>query len=245
MPERRRPLRLAPPPDAFGVVATLAGAWIVLQIIGVVVGLTLVGRHGAGPIRHLDARIHDWFIDHRLATIPVAKVLAFFFDAPKLGVIVVLATAAAVALGWGRNRLRWSTLSVFVAFLGAEATVYAVRTVIHRPRPPTAAEHVYGHVAGIHETSWSFPSGHATGSMAVLVALAGMLVLRERCGRWIYAVAVVAAICVAVSRLILAVHWFSDVATGAVLGGLWAIVVCRVAARCDVPVFDEPGDEAT
>ena len=97
-----------------------------------------------------------------------------------------------------------------------------------------------GAVPGIDETSWSFPSGHATGPIAVLIALAGIVVLR-RGASWAYPVAVVLGLAIATTRLVLGVHWFTDVATGAVLGSVWGATVCWVQRRADGAVFARNG----
>lgn len=215
----------SPPPGSARIVGVAVSVWAALQLVGLVVGLTLVGRNGGGPARHVDVPVHDWFIQHRTGLVGVSKVLAFVFDAPMLGLIVVVGTAGVVALMWSRRRFDWAVFVPLVAYLGAEATVYVVRIVIHRPRPGSADFPGPDALAGIHETSWSFPSGHATASMAVLVACAGLVAVHRRAPvAWI--VAVVLALCVSASRLVLGVHWFTDVTSGAVLGAAWGATVC-------------------
>lgn len=195
-----------------------AAAWVLLQIVGIVVGLTLVGRHGGGPLQGIDDTVHRWFLDHRSGLVGLSLVIAKVGDAPELGAIIVVATVV-LALLW-RNR---TALLLFAAYLGAEATVYVIRQVIHRPRPITANFPAPGAVPGVHETGWSFPSGHATAVTAVVVALVGMAVARwGRRSLWI--LAPIGSLLAAGSRLVLGVHWFSDVTTGAILGALWGIV---------------------
>ena len=235
MTDRNDRKRLHLPVDAFRIVATLVVVWVGVQVLGLVVGLVAIGRHGAGPARHVDGRVHDWFISHRDGMVGFSKLVADVFDVPLLAVIVVVATLAVVALAFGRGRTRWRTFGPLIAYLGAETTVFLVRKVINRPRPASAIYPGPGAVPGIHETSWSFPSGHATVSMAVLVALAGLGALRWG-WRWIFVLAVLGAAVVATTRLVLGVHWMTDVATGAVLGGIWGAAVCWAQFR----VKDEP-----
>jgi undecaprenyl-diphosphatase len=227
--------RLALPAETTRLVGVAVATWCALQVAGIVVGRTLVGRHGDGPARHLDVPIHDWFIAHRWHFVGIAKAVAVVFDANMLGIIVVVGTAVVLAAAWPRGRATWSMFGAVVAYLGAEVTVYVVRMVIHRPRPVSADYPGAGALAGVHETSWSFPSGHATGPIAVLLALAGILVLR-RGPRWAYAVAVVLGLAIATTRLVLGVHWFTDVATGTVLGVVWGATVCWVQRRVDSAV---------
>lgn len=224
--------RISLPADAVRPTVVAMSVWCALQVVGIVAGLALVGRHGDGPARHVDVPVHDWFVDHRWHLVTISKVVAVVFDAKLLGIITVVLTGAVVAVAWWRGRFRWSLLGPFLAYLGAEATVYVVRLVIHRPRPTSAVYPGAGAVPGVHETSWSFPSGHATGPIALLIALAGIWVLR-RGATWVYAVAVVLGLAIATTRLVLGVHWFTDVGTGAVIGCIWGATVCWVQHRAD------------
>lgn len=210
----------------------LAAVWVGLVMVGVSVGLILVGTDGTGPVVGTDRAVHDWVIAHRAGLVGLARVLAFWFDAPVMGVWVSVGTVVAVVVGWRRGTFRWSTLGPAVAYLGAEGTVFAVRLVIHRPRPRTAAFPATDALVGIHETSWSFPSGHGTGPIAVLLALAGLVVLR-RGGWWPYLAAVVVGLGVAASRVVLGVHWFTDVTVGAALGAVWGVAVCWAQRRVE------------
>jgi membrane-associated phospholipid phosphatase len=81
-----------------------------------------------------------------------------------------------------------------------------------------------GALRGAHDTSYSFPSGHSVAVTAVLVASLGLLALARRWW-WPWLLAVLGSAYVADSRLLLGVHWFSDVAIGLVLGLCWGVTV--------------------
>ena len=212
--------------------------WLALQVVGLLVGLTLIGRHGGGAVQSLDDSVHDWFVSHRTGLVGVAKLIAKVGDAPELGAVVVVATIV-LAILWRTRR----ALLPLAAYLGGEATVYVVRLVIERPRPASANFPGPDAIRGVHETTWSFPSGHATAGTAVLVAIFGMLALRRRVG-WPWLLALVGSVVVAGSRLVLGVHWFTDVITGAVLGAAWGVVVARWLGRdadpASLPAEDVP-----
>jgi membrane protein DedA with SNARE-associated domain/membrane-associated phospholipid phosphatase len=135
-------------------------------------------------------------------------------------------TMAAVALG-GLLFLTWRRAWVQLggwaaAFGGAAVLAEALKTVFHRPRPTGAA-------AFLHGTSFSFPSGHALGSLVGFGMLTYLLVvgaLHSR-GARIALVAGTAALVLAIgiSRLYLGVHYFSDVVAGFAAGSLW-LAVC-------------------
>lgn len=79
---------------------------------------------------------------------------------------------------------------------------------------------------------WSFPSGHASGAMAVYGML-GYLLIRATPRLWHLPITLTAAavvLTVGYSRVVLQVHYFSDVLAGFVLAAGW-LVVCIAAAR--------------
>jgi membrane-associated phospholipid phosphatase len=226
-PPRKRPPGQVAPATIPGAVAWLVGGIIVLLVIGLVVGLSVVGRHGGGPIQGWDATVGQWFLHHRAHLVTPSKVIAVVGDAPLLGAITVVLT---LGLLLARQRVR--ALIPLVAYLGGEFLVFAIREVIHRRRPPTANFPALHAIPGVHETTYSFPSGHATAATAVLFGLAGLAAMTWRAW-WPWLVASLLTVAVAGSRLVLGVHWFSDVAVGLVLGVCWGVLVSW--ALRDVP----------
>jgi undecaprenyl-diphosphatase len=137
--------------------------------------------------------------------------------------------AAAAGLSLHRGRRRWVPLC---AVLAAVLTQNIVKVIVRRPRPNVVhLEHV---------SSWSFPSGHATEATALFVGVtaAAWPLLRGRRSRAAAAGAAVAgSLVVAGSRVVLGVHYPTDVAAGVVLGvscvGLALLLSERIA---DQPV---------
>ncbi|MDT4973735.1 MAG: undecaprenyl-diphosphatase, partial [Pseudonocardiales bacterium] len=89
-------------------------------------------------------------------------------------------------------------------------------------------------VRGVHETSYSYPSGHAVAVTAVLFAGLGVLALAQR-RTWPWLLALLLSLCVAATRLILGVHWLSDLVIGMLIGITWGITVAFVAHRLRRP----------
>lgn len=128
----------------------------------------------------------------------------------------VLALGVGLLLGIQR---RWVVLGGWAAaFAGGGLLDEVLKLVIQRPRPPYAT-------AFLHHYSWSFPSGHAMGSLIGYGMLAYVLVVL-----WIHArrtqisVVLGAALLIVpigLSRLYLGVHYFSDVVGGYAAGPLW------------------------
>lgn len=87
----------------------------------------------------------------------------------------------------------------------------AIKSIADRTRPP-----------GAGLTTPSFPSGHTTWTTAVF-GLAAVFLLQRGHRLWATCVVVIAAI--GPARVMLGVHWTSDVLTGYAVGLAWLIVL--------------------
>jgi membrane-associated phospholipid phosphatase len=107
-----------------------------------------------------------------------------------------------------------------VATIGGGVLNLLLKSIFERPRPL----HDHGLVT---ETSFSFPSGHASGSM-LIYSLLGYLIVRRTPPRWHIPVAIgmsALIIFVGSSRVILQVHYFSDVLAGYASAAAW-VALC-------------------
>jgi membrane-associated phospholipid phosphatase len=153
---------------------------------------------------------------------PIVRVLRFiaFIASNGFGVLGILTTL--VVLGYSQlSRVP----RLFSASLGAGLLADVGKLCICRGRPlsidlSTASYSSTFHgflpflSAGSH--GQSFPSGHA----ATAAGLATALSFRFPRGRWFF---LLAAAIAGVSRVIVHAHFPTDVAAGAMLGGMWAI----------------------
>ncbi|HEY3133883.1 MAG TPA: bifunctional DedA family/phosphatase PAP2 family protein, partial [Gemmatimonadaceae bacterium] len=138
--------------------------------------------------------------------------------------VSVLASPLAMAVVGGvvavflAIKRQWILLSGWVAaFAGAEVLTTVLKNVIRRPRPIGADQFLHGE-------SFSFPSGHALGSLIGYGMLAYLLVLlvdRRRQQLLIVAAAGTLIVAIGFSRLYLGVHYFSDIIGGYAAGLLW------------------------
>jgi undecaprenyl-diphosphatase len=77
----------------------------------------------------------------------------------------------------------------------------------------------------------SFPSGHATSSMIFYLTLALVLTKGTRWHRLAAAGAILLSFLIGASRVMLGVHWPSDVIGGWAFGMLWVLLTLRLAGR--------------
>lgn len=123
--------------------------------------------------------------------------------------------------------------------LGAAALTTALKGTFAFPRPPGAgtaelADLFPAPLRGLYAVAatadgHSFPSGHATGAAVVWVGAATVVGVGSRRTR--YAVAGAVAGLVALSRVVIGVHFAVDVVVGLVLGLLYLAVANRLSAR--------------
>ena len=234
---RRPPGTIGQPRRDIRAAETLIAVAVGIFAVGILVGFLVVGRHGGGPIQGWDNTVERWFPSHRGPLVGVSKFIATYFDAGPLAVICVVLSAI---LAFTLRSIR--ALVPIVAYLGGELQVFAIRQVISRHRPPTAKYPAPGAVKGVHETSYSFPSGHSVAVTAVLFALFGAIALTYRIW-WPWLIALLASLFVIDTRLVLGVHWFSDVTFGMLFGITWGVTVAIVARQidwADLVVFVRP-----
>lgn len=109
--------------------------------------------------------------------------------------------------------------------LGSAASVYALKVLVARARPS-------GLIPAITEISFSFPSGHATASIALYGFLAFLLCrLYPERKRVVLMVAIAIILAIGFSRLYLGAHFPSDVIAGYALGGLWLLLGIWITNR--------------
>ena len=125
-----------------------------------------------------------------------------------------------------RRKRRTAVFLLLAVELSGPLTVLA-KWVGDRPRPDTAL---------VAASSTSFPSGHAVGVMASVLAFAVVLApyVRADLRRVLVVAGAVVVVAVGVGRVALNVHHASDVVAGWALGYLWVLVclpVIRPIAR--------------
>ena len=175
----------------------------------------LVGGAGA-----LDRAIYEaLYAGHRPVLLAIAHVLT------ALGEPTVLIAAGFIAALWlwwaGRGRMAVALLLVILIGRGlGEAQKYWIARV-----RPDLEPHLV-----VVKTS-SFPSGHATSSMIFYLSLALALTAHSRWRFPAAAGAILLSLLIGTSRVMLGVHWPSDVIGGWAFGLLWVLLTLRPAER--------------
>jgi membrane-associated phospholipid phosphatase len=217
---------------ATGLALTLALVAIVAA--GLVVGLLAIAITHVEPIADIDRAAAAWA--HRDGGPETRQALDAVTALATTPVVVVLAVVVGLA---ELVRLPSRSIPLFLALvtLGDSLVTNVVKHLVDRARPdivPAAAS-----------LGPSFPSGHSSTAAAFYAALA-LLAGRGRPARVrivLAAAAVGIAVAVACSRVMLDLHWTSDVVAGLALGWGW-FAACAIAFGGRLLRFGEPVEEA-
>ncbi len=210
-------LRRLDPESETGLGLTLAALFVVGA--GVVLGLLAYLVRTNATLASLDNAVAKWgernaspFSTHALT------------DVTQLGAIYVVIGLSVVLVVVELVRLpnRWLVPFVVAVVAGEELIATVIKNLVDRARPafnPAAAT-----------LGPSFPSGHTTTAAAFWAAAALLLGRRRpRAARALLAGAAVGiAVAVASSRVLLDLHWLSDVIGGLALGWAW-FALCAIA----------------
>ncbi len=211
------------PADEVAGVALLLGFVVVAAVA---VGFTEVlddVLEGDG-IAGIDRPAARWLASHRDLWLTATLRVVTVGGDPLFLTAVALTTS--VLAGW---RCRsWRPVVLALAGGGGMALVlFTAKTLVGRQRPPLP-------FAAIAADGYSFPSGHATGTAAIMLRSAWMMT-RWLVTGWVarvfvWATAIGSALVIGYSRVYLGVHYVSDVLAGWLLGIAWAGIVILVGS---------------
>ncbi len=205
------------PATATGLALTFALAVAIAG--GVLLGvLAYLIRTNSG-LTGIDRSVARWAYEHAspVSTHVLDAITQFGNIQVVIGLCVVLAVVETI-----RERSPWVVVFLVAVLGGEEILSTTVKDLVDRLRP------TFNPAAGT--LGPSFPSGHAA-TAAAFYAAAALLLGRRRArpARAVLAgLAVGIAVAVAASRVLLDVHWLSDVIGGLALGWAW-FAVCGIA----------------
>ena len=221
------------PGTATGLALTLALGIAVIG--GVAVGALAYLVRSSGYLSRLDASVGGWANDH---AVPWSTQLSS--SSPDLAstpaTILVLLVVMVVEMIRAPNR--WVPPFLITVVVGEVLLVNVVKDLLDRVRPsfnPVAAT-----------LGPSFPSGHSATAAALYASVALVLARRRspRVRALLAGGAAGIAVAVASSRVMLDVHWLSDVIAGLAFGWVW-FSICSVAFGGRFLNFGAPVKKAT
>ena len=161
----------------------------------------------------------DNFINVGFGPWRVEPLISVFLWVTALGSSPAIVSATIIATGflWAQRRLHLIA-PLWITCVGAIATTSIGKLLIGRHRPEFTID--------VTAPFSSFPSGHATAAMAVYGFLAYAIAralpnIRERFEIAYWTVTLIALI--GLSRIVLGVHYLSDIAGGFLVGGFWLL----------------------
>jgi undecaprenyl-diphosphatase len=182
--------------------------------------LAVLLRQNSPAVLGADHQVNIWAASMRSAS-ATRFFVAFTLIGSPVGMAVI--TAAAAALLYLRKHRG------LVVYLGATTVAggllnVTLKAMFERARPDLAAALRKAH-------GYSFPSGHAMGSMMALGAIA--YVLWRSKGSWHLRSATIAlllttVLAIGISRVYLGVHWISDITAGFAAGFMWLVIATVV-----------------
>ncbi len=171
-----------------------------------------------------------------------AKVLAHMGSPPVI--VGFAAVAAVVGLFW--HRVRGAAWTLPIAVIGAGVIIQGVKLLVHRPRPSFFAPI-------LHESGFSFPSGHSLIAMVVygLLGYFALNLFKNEAARLaVRIVTVLIVFSIGVSRVYVGVHYPTDVLAGWTAGVPWLIaclylheVLARRWPAAGEPVLTRQSDQ--
>ena len=205
------------PASATGLALTVA--LVVAMGGGLVLGLLAYLMRTNAQLVTIDNSVGQWEDDHatHLSTQALQRVTDLAGTYVVVVVIIVVAIAEVV-----RIPNKWVPVFLVCVVVGEIVLVTTIKQALDRVRPsfnPAAAT-----------LGPSFPSGHSATAAALYAAVALVLVRRRapRTRALIAGAAAAVAVAVACSRVMLGVHWLSDVIAGLAFGWAW-FAICAIA----------------
>ena len=220
------------PATATGLALTVALAVAVGG--GIVLGLLAYLMRTNARLNELDASVGQWGADHATSWSTHLLQLVTDLASTPMTVAVIVVVGAVETI---RLPNKWIVPFLITVVVGEVVLVNTVKELLHRVRP------TFNPIA--ETLGPSFPSGHSATAAALYAAVALVLARRRspRTRALLAGCAVAIAVGVACSRVMLGVHWLSDVIAGLAFGWAW-FAICAIAFGGRFLHFGAPVEQA-
>ena len=190
---------------AIGLLVAVAALWLFTEVADNVID--------RDKLEQLDSLVMVMLAPWRTSTgLEAASVMSRFGTS-----LVMSALAGLVLLTLHRHNWRAVVAGWVLVFGGGKLVEALLKHTIHRARP-------IGALQQLNNPSYSYPSGHAMGSLIGYGMLAYLILLcvhRPASRAAVTAAAALVILAIGLSRLVLAVHFFTDVVGGYAAGAVW------------------------
>lgn len=153
------------------------------------------------------------------------KLLEAFRDMTALGSYAVIGIIVTAVCGYllltGKIR---AACFILIAVISGVALSHGLKFIFERPRPDLVEAHA-------QIFTLSFPSAHSTMSAVAYLTLGALLTRLNPSYRskiYVLGCAALLAVVIGVSRLVLGVHWPTDILAGWAIGAAWALLCWAV-----------------
>jgi undecaprenyl-diphosphatase len=146
-----------------------------------------------------------------------------FFIITEIGSPLALFIYSSIAFAIGNKDIKKIAVILIIAFLMGTLVTEDLKELVHRPRPYEGIAPVY-----LFSNTNSFPSGHAVAAFLAATILLGYLGWKPGLAGY------VAATLIGMSRIVLNVHYPTDVLGGAIIGIILGGLVIFAAYRMGI-----------
>jgi len=193
--------------------------WLIALVVLLIL-LAVAVRHDNPLVRLDDHLLHTLYAGDHPAVVDAARIVSYLGDEVLYPLVILLAI-------WLLVRRQFGAAALWIGgVIGAKIVSDSIKIIVARPRP------VWEPML-ITEDTFAFPSGHALMSFATYGLLVYLVWHTPRLARWrgvCTGAAVILVLLIGCCRMLLGLHYLSDVLGGYLVSAIW-LLVC-------IPVFE-------
>jgi undecaprenyl-diphosphatase len=199
----------------------------IIAMLLAIAWLISLGIHSKTGVSHFDQSVWQFFVDH--GSIRVHSLARFVTSFGVLGALLPVAVVVGV-LVWVKSRSVFAAIAPWLSVVVCGQIISVLKKSTDIARPPVQFQ-----VAQIRNPS--FPSGHAGNTTALIVSVVLVAWFAAELSRgtkmWVTIGGAVIVTAMGLTRLVLNVHWLSDVLAGWCIGAAvgFAITGLLLAVR--------------